>query len=48
MRFVQTPLPGAWVVELDGLADERGWFGRTFDADDFAAGGSNVVGVFEH
>jgi dTDP-4-dehydrorhamnose 3,5-epimerase-like enzyme len=31
MRFMQTPLPGAWVIELDRLGDERGWFARTFD-----------------
>jgi dTDP-4-dehydrorhamnose 3,5-epimerase len=37
MRFMQTPLPGAWVIELDRLGDERGWFARTFDADEFRA-----------
>lgn len=39
MRFLATPLPGAWVVELDLLADERGWFARTFDAHEFAERG---------
>lgn len=39
MRFARTPLPGAWVIELDLLGDERGWFARTFDADEFAAHG---------
>ena len=39
MRFVETPLPGAWVVELERLEDERGHFARTFDADVFAARG---------
>jgi len=39
MRFLQTPLPGVWVVELDLIADERGWFARTFDAEEFAARG---------
>jgi dTDP-4-dehydrorhamnose 3,5-epimerase len=39
MRFTQTPLPGAWVVELDLLGDERGWFARTFDAEEFEARG---------
>ncbi len=29
MRFVQTPLPGAWVIELEHVSDERGWFART-------------------
>jgi len=28
---MQTPLAGAWVIELDRLEDERGWFARTFD-----------------
>jgi dTDP-4-dehydrorhamnose 3,5-epimerase len=37
MRFLQTPLPGAWVIELDLLGDERGWFARTFDRDEFEA-----------
>ncbi len=41
MRFLQTPLPGAWVVELDLLGDERGWFARTFDEDEFRARGMN-------
>ena len=37
MRFVETPLNGAWVIDLDLLGDERGWFARMFDADEFAA-----------
>jgi dTDP-4-dehydrorhamnose 3,5-epimerase len=32
VRLVETPLPGAYVVELELLGDERGWFARTFDA----------------
>ena len=39
MRFIETPLPGAWVIELDLRTDERGWFMRTFDADELAARG---------
>jgi dTDP-4-dehydrorhamnose 3,5-epimerase len=39
MRFNETPLPGVWVIELDLLGDERGWFARTFDADEFAQRG---------
>lgn len=31
MRFAQTPLAGAWVIEPERAADERGWFARTFD-----------------
>ena len=41
MRFVQTPLPGVWVIELEQLGDERGWFARTFDAEEFRARGLN-------
>ncbi|HMD52415.1 MAG TPA: dTDP-4-dehydrorhamnose 3,5-epimerase [Solirubrobacteraceae bacterium] len=39
MRFTETPLAGVCVVEPERLADERGWFARTFDADQFAARG---------
>jgi dTDP-4-dehydrorhamnose 3,5-epimerase len=39
MRFQPTPLPGAWVIELDQLEDERGWFARSFDLHEFAAHG---------
>ncbi|HYM53885.1 MAG TPA: dTDP-4-dehydrorhamnose 3,5-epimerase [Solirubrobacteraceae bacterium] len=39
MRFLETPLPGTWVVELDLLGDQRGWFARTFDAQEFQARG---------
>jgi dTDP-4-dehydrorhamnose 3,5-epimerase len=39
MRFVPTPLSGVWVIELEQLCDERGWFARTYDAEEFAARG---------
>ncbi|MBV9773459.1 MAG: dTDP-4-dehydrorhamnose 3,5-epimerase [Gemmatimonadetes bacterium] len=39
MKFVETGLPGAWVVEIERLSDERGFFARTFDVDAFAARG---------
>jgi dTDP-4-dehydrorhamnose 3,5-epimerase len=45
MRFERTPLPGAWLIELDLLGDERGWFARTFDADEFARRGMNPAVV---
>jgi dTDP-4-dehydrorhamnose 3,5-epimerase len=41
MQFLQTPLPGVWLVELELLGDERGWFARTFDAQEFRARGMN-------
>jgi dTDP-4-dehydrorhamnose 3,5-epimerase len=36
VKLVETPLPGAWVVEPERIGDERGWFARTFDAAIFA------------
>jgi dTDP-4-dehydrorhamnose 3,5-epimerase len=39
MRFVETAVAGAWVIELEPVADERGMFARTFDADLFAERG---------
>lgn len=36
MRFVETELAGAWVVEPEPLSDVRGFFARTFDAAEFA------------
>ncbi len=40
-RFLQTPLPGVWLIELERLGDERGWFARTFDAQEFRTRGMN-------
>lgn len=45
MRFIETPLRGAWVIELEELADERGWFARTFDAQEFESRGLNPAVV---
>jgi dTDP-4-dehydrorhamnose 3,5-epimerase len=39
MRFETTPLPGLWVIDVDPVTDDRGWFARTFDAAEFAAHG---------
>ncbi len=39
MRFEASPIPGVWVVDLDRIGDERGWFARTFDAQEFKARG---------
>ena len=41
MRFHAALLQGAWVIELDRLGDERGWFARSFDAKEFLALGLN-------
>lgn len=35
MRFVETPLPGAYVVEIEPLGDSRGFFARTFCRKEF-------------
>jgi len=39
MRFVPTPLEGAFVIELDKREDERGFFARLFCESEFAAAG---------
>ena len=41
MRFERTSLSGAWLIELERLGDERGWFARSFDREEFAARGLN-------
>jgi dTDP-4-dehydrorhamnose 3,5-epimerase len=40
--FRETPLAGAFVIDLDVIADERGSFARTFDAAEFALHGLNA------
>ena len=30
MRFVETGLAGAWLIEIEAVADERGMFARTY------------------
>jgi dTDP-4-dehydrorhamnose 3,5-epimerase len=39
MRFVETELAGAFIVELERREDERGFFARTFCEREFAARG---------
>jgi len=39
VRFAELELPGAFVVELDRYEDERGFFSRTWDTDEFARHG---------
>ena len=39
MIFSETPLAGAFVVELEPLVDRRGFFARSFDAREFEARG---------
>jgi len=39
MIFRETPLAGAWVLEPERIADERGFFARTYCRRDFTARG---------
>jgi len=41
MRFVSTPLAGAYVILLEPAFDEREFFARTWCRDEFAAHGLN-------
>lgn len=42
IRFGETLLRGVWVVEMEPLGDERGWFARAFDVEEFRARGLDV------
>jgi dTDP-4-dehydrorhamnose 3,5-epimerase len=37
MIFTEAPLSGAYLVDLERLADERGFFARSYCVDEFAA-----------
>jgi dTDP-4-dehydrorhamnose 3,5-epimerase len=39
MKFLKTPLDGAYTIELDKRGDERGFFARFFCEKEFAAAG---------
>lgn len=39
MRFLETELDGAWLVEVEPIFDHRGFFSRTFCRREFAARG---------
>lgn len=39
MRFAETPLPGAYVIEPEPRVDERGFFARVFCTDELARHG---------
>ena len=43
MRFTETPLAGAFLIEPELLQDERGGFARTFCAHEFAEHGLSEV-----
>ena len=35
LRFIETPLQGAWIVDLEPREDDRGFFARAFDQQEF-------------
>jgi dTDP-4-dehydrorhamnose 3,5-epimerase len=41
MTFRETPLPGAFLIEVEPFSDERGLFARTYDRDEFESRGLN-------
>jgi len=43
LKFVPTPLAGAFVVELEPTEDERGFFARSFCQNEFRARGLDPV-----
>ena len=45
MKFIETPLPGAFVIELEKRGDDRGFFARFFCQDEFAAHGLKIIGL---
>ena len=43
VRFIPTALSGAYVIEQERHADERGWFARTWCQQEFSAHGLDPV-----
>lgn len=42
MRFIETPLKGAFVIEPDRIEDERGYFARSYCQSEFSKQGINL------
>ena len=42
MRFIPTPIAGAYVVELELIEDERGFFARSYCREEFLAHGLDL------
>ena len=42
MKFTQTKIPGAYLIEIEPHPDERGFFARSFCADEFQQHGLNT------
>ena len=43
MRLTPAGLDGAWLIDLERVGDDRGWFVRVFDEDAFAQAGLCVT-----
>lgn len=43
MRFIETPLAGAFVIDIEPMHDERGFFARTWCRQEFAAHGLHTA-----
>ena len=41
MKFLETPLPGVYLIELEPVYDDRGFFARTWCKDEFQKRGLN-------
>jgi dTDP-4-dehydrorhamnose 3,5-epimerase len=42
MQFTPTEIAGVWIVEMERHGDERGWFARTWCAEEFRRHGLNA------
>ncbi|HEY0748603.1 MAG TPA: dTDP-4-dehydrorhamnose 3,5-epimerase [Steroidobacteraceae bacterium] len=42
MIFTVSPLPGVFLIDIERSADERGFFARAYDAQEFAAIGLSI------
>ena len=43
MIFTETPLAGAFVIDLEKIEDDRGFFARAWAADEFEAHGIDAT-----
>lgn len=42
MKFTETPLKGAYLIDVNKIADERGFFGRSYCKEEWEAYGLNT------
>lgn len=43
MKFTETAIDGAWIIDLEERGDERGFFARAFCVEELAAVGADVT-----